>query len=110
MEKVLVEVYGTYGKGDGEQLLENYVENDTKELRGEIVDEYFGLDLIFGDTDGFINGKDNSIGFLNDGGDWDDPTGIDVVITTYAEKKDEIEERYRSSIKRLNIQFGMEEK
>lgn len=109
MEKVLVEIYVTYGKGDGDVLLDSFVREDGEELRKSLIDEW-GTDIsMYGDEDLFIGGDESYISYGRDGGDWDDPTGVDVVISAYSEKKDEIESRYRRDLDALKKQFEVED-
>ena len=109
MERVLVEIYVTYGKGDGEELLDSFVREDGEVLRKDLIDEW-GTDIpMYGDEDLFVEGRERSISYGQAGGDWDDPTGFDVVISTYSEKKDEIESRCRRDLDALKKQFEGED-
>ena len=111
MEKVLVEIFFTYGKGDGEELGENFVETDSKELREGVLEEWASnSSYIEGDVESFKEGFVNSLYVERDGGDWDEPTGVGIVITTYSQKREEIELDYGRKIEKLNRQFKVEAK
>ena len=107
MSKIYYEVINTYGKSSGEEVTDSSVIEDTKENREELIDEWSWSDSYFFDSkDNFINGNRDSVSFSLDGGDWDEPTGREIVITTYETRKAEIERRYHNDLKSLNSLFG----
>lgn len=107
MSKIYYEVINTYGKSSGEEVTDSGVIEDTKENREELIDEWSWSDSYFFDSkDNFINGNRDSVSFSLDGGDWDEPTGREIVITTYETRKAEIERRYHNDLKSLNSLFG----
>ena len=109
MSKIYYEVINTYGKSSGEEVTDSGVIEDTKENREELIDEWSWSDSdFFENKDNFINGNRDSISFSLDGGDWDEPTGREIVITTYETRKAEIERRYHNDLKSLNALFGIE--
>lgn len=109
MEKVLVEIYFTYGKRDGEELGESYVETDSREVREQVLEEWASNSLyIDGDVEAFKEGLDDWLYVDRDGGDWDEPTGVVIELTSYSRKRDAIESRYKKDLEKLNRQFGME--
>ena len=111
MKKVLVEIYFTYGKRDGEELGESYVKTDSKELREGVLEEWASnSSYIEGDVESFKEGFVDSLFVERDGGDWDEPTGVGIVITTYSQKREEIEIDYGRKIEKLNRQFKVEAK
>lgn len=87
-EKLIAEIYYSYGKGDGEELSERFVIEDTPEVRRDLLDKVY-FDDSYESEDDFANGKTNVFSFDSYGGDWDDPTGGYIAIST---KKDLIEE------------------
>jgi len=110
MEKVLVEIFFTYGKRVGRELGENFVETDSKELREGVLEEWASNSLyIEGDVESFKEGFVDSLYIDRDGGDWDEPTGVEIVLTTYSQKREEIEREYNKELEKLHRQFGMEE-
>lgn len=110
MGKVLVEIYFTYGKRDGEELGENFVETDSKELREGVIEEWASYSsYIDGDVESFKEGSVDSLYIDRDGGDWDEPTGVEIVLTSYSQKREEIELEYNKELEKLHRQFGMEE-
>ena len=107
MSKIYYEVINTYGKSSGEEVTDSGVIEDTKENREELIDEWSWSGSYFFDSkDNFINGNRDSVSFSLDGGDWDEPTGREIVITTYETRKAEIEHRYHNDLKSLNSLFG----
>lgn len=107
MSKIYYEVINTYGKSSGEEVTDSGVIEDTKENREELIDEWSWSGSYFFDSkDNFINGNRDSVSFSLDGGDWDEPTGREIVITTYETRKAEIERRYHNDLKSLNSLFG----
>lgn len=109
MEKVLVEIFFTYGKRDGEELAESYVETDSRETREEVL-EYWASNSMYidGDIESFKEGSVDSLYVDRDGGDWDEPTGVTIVLTSHSQKREEIERKYNTDIDRLNRQFKVE--
>ena len=110
MAKVLVEIYFTYGKQDGEELHESYVTEDSASMRNDLYDywaEYAAY--VEYDKDVFVDGDINELFIGKDGGDWDDPTGCAIVIMTYEQKKDAIERQYKQELAQLNDKFGKED-
>lgn len=111
MAKVLVEIYRTYGKQDGRELSESYLENDTTDMREALYDEWTRHSAyVEGDRDKFVQGDIDEVLTGEDGGDWDDPTGYEIAISSYEQKKAEIEDQYQRDLARLNRQFEMEDK
>lgn len=109
MTKVLVEIYFTYGKQDGEELTQSYVTDDSKDLREELFDYWTEFAAyIEGGRDAFIDGEIDDVFIESDGGDWDDPTGYLVCVKTFEQKRAEIERQYKRDLEHLNTQFGME--
>lgn len=107
MSKIYYEVINTYGKSSGEEVTDSGVIEDTKENREELIDEWSWSGSYFFDSkDNFINSNRDSVSFSLDGGDWDEPTGREIVITTYETRKAEIERRYHNDLKSLNSLFG----
>ena len=107
MSKIYYEVINTYGKSSGKEVTDSGVIEDTKENREELIDEWSWSNSDFFDSkDNFINGNRDSVSFSLDGGDWDEPTGREIVITTYETRKAEIERRYHNDLKSLNSLCG----
>lgn len=111
MGKVLVEIFFTYGKRDGRELGENFVETDSRELREGVLEEWASNSLdIDGDVEAFKDGTEDWLYVDRSGGDWDEPTGVVIELTSYSQKKDSIERRYKKELEKLNRQFKVEEK
>lgn len=104
MTKLLVEIYHTYGKGDGVELYSSDVVEFYPELRKNLVEEYEYWDCLDNEKD-FLNGKQDTLDFYRGDGDWDDPTGTTIVIKTYKQKKEEIKEEYKKALEKLDKQF-----
>lgn len=108
MSKIYYEVINTYGKSSGEEVADFGVIEDTKENRAELLDEWSWSDsLFFNNKDDFTHGARDSVSFSLDGGDWDEPTGREIVLTTYEVRKAEIERRYQNDLKSLDTLFGV---
>lgn len=108
MSKIYYEVINTYGKSSGEEVASSGVIKDTKDNRAELISEWSWSDsYFFQDKDDFINGNRDSVSFSLDGGDWDEPTGRDIFLTTYEARKAEIEQRYQNDLKSLDALFGV---
>lgn len=111
MTKVLVEIYSTYGKQDGRELWESYVSEDSQEMREDLYERWARHSAyVEGDRDEFVQGDIDEVLTGEDGGDWDDPTGYEIAISSYEQKKAEIEDQYQRDLARLNRQFEMEDK
>lgn len=104
MTKLLIEIYHTYGKGDGEELYSSNVEEYYPELRQHLVEEHEYWEC-YDNKEDFINGKQDTINFERYDGDWDDPTGATIVIKTYKQKLEEIKREYEEAIEKLDKQF-----
>ena len=104
--KVLVEIYCTYGKHDGDTLIESFVIDDTKAERELLINDYEG-DYACNSEEDFINGKINNIAYDLYGGDWDDPTGREIVIISYESKYAELEQKFKKDIENLNKKFNI---
>lgn len=102
-DKLLVRIYFTYGKGDGEELCEQYVINDTREERQDVVDSVY-FDESYG-VEGFVEGEDNEFDFYRYGGDWDEPTGGHVVAYTRDGLIESIKSEAQREIDRINKLF-----
>ena len=110
MRKVLVEVFFTYGKGDGRELGESFVETDSREIREGVLEEWASNSFyIDGDVEAFKEGTEDWLHIDRDGGDWDEPTGVEIVLTSYSQKREEIEREYNANLEKLNRQFKMED-
>lgn len=81
MTKRLVRIYVSYGKGDGNEVSDQYVIEDTKENREELYEnEIHSFCEILESKDDFLNGKIDCLNVILDGGDWDDPTGMAIIL------------------------------
>lgn len=106
----VVEVYNFYGKSSGEELYEKFEIVDNKEERASLISDYVWSSFVSEqDTEQFINGETNSFYFDFDGGDWDEPTGRELVLID-KERADFIEnfnkEKELELQKLLEIKFG----
>jgi len=108
MNKVLVKISYTYGKGDGEELDDQFVIKDTEENREEILEDLNTNDIFEEEKENFIKGIKDCI-YIDIHDDWDSPTACVVEITTYEKEKTTIENIYKDNIEKLNEMFGKEE-
>lgn len=79
VSKVLVREYVSFGKGDGEELRDQYLINDTPEERKNIIDNTY-YDYTHVSAEDFIEGKSDVFDYESFGGDWDDPTGGYIIL------------------------------
>jgi hypothetical protein len=105
MGKVVVSIYHTYGKGDGEELSDRYIINNTKEER-EGIFETFGYDEAVDNKKDFINGKIDQFSFDKFGGDWDEPTGGYILIDTKEELVSQAENNYKKELAKIDELFS----
>lgn len=106
MSKVLVKIYNSYGKWSGEELQESFVDVDSPELRASLVDEWFwSKDDVFESIDNFVKGVSSSINGDLCGGDWDEPTGRQIVILTKEEQSQIIVDANQSDLAALEYMF-----
>ena len=103
-KKVIARFYATYGKMDGEELVDGFIGDDSKEFRKELLDN-ISYDYAFDSEEEFINGKIDSFTYEYHGGDWDDPTGGYIVIRTKQELIDAIKKRAAEEIKEIEESF-----
>ena len=109
MGKVAVSIYHTYGKGDGEELFDRYIINNTKEER-EGIFETFGYDDALDNKEDFTSGKIDYFSFDKFGGDWDEPTGGCVTLDTKEDLISYAEDDYKKELAKINELFGWENK
>lgn len=107
-EMLLVSIYYTYGKGVGEELDDRYLIDNTKEGREEVLDE-INYDSSIDNEEDFINGERDSFQFDKYGGDWDEPTGGFITVTTLDEELESIERKASREASEIKKLFGMEE-
>ena len=78
----LLSIYVTFGKGDGEELREEFIlmDGDTAE---SLYDNFFAHkdDVSLEDIESLLKGDIDTVYFNCFGGDWDDPTGGFATIT-----------------------------
>lgn len=108
MTKVLYEVFVTFAKGDGEELRESFVAEDSVEERLNILEEWSGMDFDGTDVEAFISKASNWLSFDCDDPDWRSPTGGYIKVSTYERKFKEIVTEYVNSQRKLHEQFGIE--
>lgn len=106
MEKVLVEVYNYYGKNDGEDIVAYITMEDTPEKRRELVEEWaWDIEDIFDNIDDFTNGFQDELYISLHGGDWDEPTGRQLVISTKEKAIEVAETKFKREIERIEGLF-----
>lgn len=105
MTKRLVREFITFGKGDGEELRDEYVFEDNAENREELLDEFGSYDFALDNEQEFIDGKIDGFQVEMSGGDWDDPTGKSIVIYDKQELIDEVTSKYEREIDEIERLF-----
>lgn len=109
MNKKLVEIYNVYGKNDSSTLMDSFLIDLEKENLLEELEDYISYSDIEenkSDFEALASGKTTSV-YYDFCGDWDEPDAKEVVITSYEEKKEEIENDYQDKLKNLNEKFGI---
>lgn len=108
MNKVLVEMYLSYGKGKHSGICETFIGKDTSETRKEAIEfvknEYVG-NFYYKDIEQFLNKETNKI-YFDKRYSWENVERGYVTITTYEDKLKTIEENYKKDIDRLNKLFN----
>lgn len=104
--KVLFRQYTSYGKGDNECLDSQWVDEDTPEVRRQVIEDYGWVDWD-GDKDAFINGKTNTL-YYSQADDWDSPTGGCFTVTSKEAAFAEVEREYQDNKNKLIKLFGEE--
>src|SRR5690625_4131022 len=104
-EKVIARFYATYGKMDGEELVDGFIGEDSKEFRKEMLRTLGSYDDAHDSADEIINGEIDSFTYASYGGDWDDPTGGYIVIYTKQELSNAIEEKASKEIAEIEKLF-----
>lgn len=103
-EKLLVSEYVFYGKGDGERFRGMYIIDDTSEAREELIESIYYDDAYDSEED-FIDGEINTFSYGKHGGDWDDPTGGYITVSTKEDAINIIRERAEDEINRIEQLF-----
>lgn len=104
-EKLLVEIYFTYGKSSGDELYDRFIINNSTMDR-ESIFECFSYDDAHGSWEDFVNGDSDYFSFDIYGGDWDDPTGGYVEVHTKDEMIDKIQREARMEIEKVEALFS----
>lgn len=103
--KKLFRVYDEYGKSSGAELIDEFVREDIRYNREDVLNKYnWSLSDVF-DSDKFISGECDSVYIDLSGGDWDDPTGREIVIQSKEEAIDEAKAEYDSTLASIEDKF-----
>lgn len=108
MEKILVKEFYYYGKSDSGVLQDAHLIDDTAEARKNLLDD---LDIEHHDVllksqyDDFVFQGADSLLVPNDGGDWDEPTSLQLVIYTKDELLTEAQYKYDSALHQIKEWF-----
>lgn len=103
MNKRLARIYAYYGKNDGEEIRDEFLIEDTKEVRKELFDDYSGY--YNEGEDAFLNGGSDSFYAENDDGGWDDPTSFQVIIYDKDELLFDVKANYEREIANIERMF-----
>lgn len=106
MNKRLVSISVSYGKGDGEEVVEQFLIEDTLESREELLDDHMHMFSECYEKDEFISGKTDVVYIQLDGGDWDDPTGKSIAIYGKDEMLADLERKYKREVDDVLKLFG----
>lgn len=106
MTKKLFKIFHTYGKGSGDELAEAFVAEDNSSARQGILDDWCAYADFYGVApEKFVSGESDHISFDRDGGDWDDPTGGYIQITSYEDAVENLTASYNNELEQLQRQF-----
>ena len=106
MSKKLIRIYVSYGKGNGNEISNQYVFEDTKSARLEIYEDEMGhCDDIYDSVEYFLNGVSDSLAGGLYGGDWDGPTGKEIVIYGKDELIEKINVERDAEVERIERLF-----
>lgn len=106
MTKKLFKVFHTYGKGSGDELAEEFVAEDNSSARQGLLDDWCACADFYGVApEKFVSGESDYISFDRDGGDWDDPTGGYIQVTSYEDALENLPTSYNNKLERLQRQF-----
>lgn len=103
-EKLIAEIYYSYGKGEGEELSRRFVIEDTPEDRRDLLGGIY-YDDAYESEDDFASGKTNVFSFDKYGGDWDDYTGGYIQVSTKSELIGDIQRKAEQEIERIEGMF-----
>ncbi|WP_077297430.1 hypothetical protein [Virgibacillus pantothenticus] len=106
MNKRLVRISVSYGKGDGEEISDQFLIEDTPENREELLDDQMSMFSDCYEKDEFISGKTDVVYIQLDGGDWDDPTGKFITIYDKDEMLADLERKYKREVNDVLKLFG----
>lgn len=105
--KKLFEIYYGFGKGEGFELYNSKVMEDTKENRIDLIENEFSHwdDSTYKEK--FIEGEESIAYFDRYGVNWDESTTAYVETFSYEEKLEEIENKRNEEIEKLNKLFNI---
>lgn len=104
MRKLLARFYVSYGKGDGEELRDEYLIDDSREGREEVLDEVY-YDESYESEEEFLKGLANVFQYVRFDGDWDEPTGGVITLTSKESALDGAKYRYDEEVARIERLF-----
>lgn len=111
MTKKLFKIFHTYGKSSGDELAEEFVAKDNSSSRQGLLDDWCACADFYGVApEKFVSGESDYISFDRDGGDWDDPTGGYIQVTSYEEAVAALTSYYSTEIEKLNLLFSKDVK
>lgn len=109
MTKSLVRISVSYGKGDGEEVSDQFLIDDTPKTREDLIDDYSGMFSECYEKDEFINGEIDGVYIQLGGGDWDDPTGRFIAIYEKDELINEVKATYEKELAEIERLFNDKE-
>lgn len=106
MAKKLFQIYNFYGKYSGEELRDSVVLEDTRENREDLFDEHLSYsDFSERDKENFLSGKADYFSGDLSGGDWDDPTGVEVAVLSKEEAINRANKAYQKELNKIENLF-----
>ena len=96
----ILQMSRSFGKHDGEEVFSTELFHSMEELKKLLEDEGFDEEDIQE-----LFEKHKAIYIDNDGGDWDDPTGFYIEVFTKEEKIQQITEKYKKELNKIEALF-----
>lgn len=106
MNKRLVSISVSYGKGDGEEVSEQFTFEDTPGNREKLLEYETPRFSECYEKDDFISGKTDVVYIQLVGGDWDEPTGMTIAIYDKDEMLADLERKYKREVDNVLKLFG----
>ena len=103
--KYLITIYAYYGKSDGQEIFEQWVDDNLDHIKDSLKESIAHHDTIYGNIDDFVDSLGTLELFTDNHDDWDSPTGYSVTMETKHQYITELNEQYVKDIERIDKMF-----